>query len=255
VSLRIDISWLIATLLLGIRITAATMLVPVFGPTRVPVPARVLIVMGLSAFMVAVLGVPQRISLDLLSLILAAGIEVLIGAAFAFGFMAAYAATQFAGRALDIQIGFGAAGAINPATQTFSPLFGSLLGMLGVLVFLSMDGHLLLIRALGASVTTFPPGATQLSLDVPALLRHSGVMFSFGLALAGPIMLMLLLADVALAVAARSMPQLNVFVLSFTVKIVLGLIGIAAAVKFATAIFTALFLQSIGYWRELAGAA
>ena len=56
-------------------------------------------------------------------------------------------------------------------------------------------------------------------------------MFTFGLALAAPVMFSLLLADIALAVMARSMPQLNVFVLSFSVKIVLGLMGLALSVQ------------------------
>ena len=73
-------------------------------------------------------------------------------------------------------------------------------------------------------------------------------MFTFGLALAAPVMLSLLLADIALAVMARSMPQLNVFVLSFSVKIVLGLIGLAVSVKFAGAMLTTLFEST---WRVL----
>lgn len=228
------------------------MLAPVFGPTRVPTPARVALVLALSAFVVASTAVPALTSLDLISLVTAAAAEVVIGLSFAFGFLAAYAATQFAGRALDIQVGFGAAGVLNPATQVFSPLFGSVFGMLAIAVFLAMDGHQVLIRALVASIAASPPGTASFLPDPQMLLKQSGTMFTLGLALIGPVMFMLLLADLALAVFARSMPQLNVFVLGFAVKIVLGMIGVAIAVKFSATLLMEFFTTTFGYWEALA---
>jgi flagellar biosynthetic protein FliR len=64
--------------------------------------------------------------------------------------------------------------------------------------------------------------------------------------------LSLLLADIALAVMSRSMPQLNVFVLSFSLKIVLGLIGLATSVKFAGGVLTALFESTWRFWETVA---
>ena len=73
-------------------------------------------------------------------------------------------------------------------------------------------------------------------------------MFTFGLALAAPVMFSLLLADIALAVMARCMPQLNVFVLSFSVKIMLGLIGLAMSVQLSGATLTTLFESTYRVW-------
>lgn len=188
----------------------------------------------------------------LASLVVAACNEVALGLAFAFGFVVAYAATQLAGRALDVQVGFGAAGILNPATQVFSPLLGSVFGMLTIAAFLAMDGHLVLIKALAASLTMLPPGAALAELDPRLLLQHSAVTFTFGLALAGPVMFTLLLADLAMAVFARSMPQLNVFVLGFAVKIVLGLTGLAMSIRFADAVLSDLFSVTFSYWDQLA---
>jgi flagellar biosynthetic protein FliR len=78
-------------------------------------------------------------------------------------------------------------------------------------------------------------------------------MFTFGLALAAPVMLLLLLSDITLAVLARSMPQLNVFVLSFSVKIVLGLMGLAVAIKFAGTVLAALFESTWRFWEAVVG--
>jgi flagellar biosynthesis protein FliR len=251
-SLHIDIGWLLATLLVSVRVASATMIAPVFGPSQVPASARAILVLGLSAFLVAATPVPAANITNLATLIVAAFGEIFFGLAFAFGFIVAYSATQIAGRALDIQMGFGAAGVLNPATQIVSPLIGNVFGLVAIAGFLAMDGHLLLLRALAASIESMPPGTSLLALDPALILKHSSVMFTFGLALAAPIMFTLLLADIAMAVFARSMPQLNVFVLGFAVKIMLGLTGLALSIRVGEAILANLFGTTFSYWGELA---
>jgi len=251
-TMRIDIAWLLGTLLLSARVAAATMLTPIFGPTQIPGPVRVLIALALAAFLVLAIPVTLPPIDSATDLAVATLGELLIGASLAFGFLVAYAATQIAGRVLDIQLGYGAASVLNPTTQTPAPLIGTVLGMAAVAVFLAMDGHHVLLRALALSVETYPPGQFASDLDLSEHLKFSSAMFTFGLALAAPVMFSLLLADIALAVMARSMPQLNVFVLSFSVKIVLGLIGLAMSVKFSGATLTALFESTYRVWDGVA---
>jgi flagellar biosynthetic protein FliR len=245
-SIRVDIGWLLATGLLSVRVAAATMLAPVFGPTQVPGTVRVMIVAALPTAAPAINSVP--------GLTAAALGELIIGASLSFGFLSAYAATQVAGRVLDIQIGFGVASVLNPAVQGFGSLLGSAFGMIAVAAFLGMDGHHVLIQALALSAQNVPPGAVSYTLDWAAVFKQSGVMFTFGAALAAPVMLALLLTDIAMAVLARSMPLLNVFVLSFSVKIVLGLTGLAASIKLAEPLLRALYGTTFEYWERTAGA-
>jgi len=255
-SVRVDIGWLLATLLLSVRVAAATMLAPVFGPSQVPGTVRVLLSLGIAAAIVAALPAVPTSDNPLDStphLAVAALSELLIGASLSFGFLAAYAATQVAGRVLDIQMGFGVASVLNPATAGFSPLLGSVFGMAAVATFLALDGHHVLIQALALSARAVPPGA-RFAVDWDAVLKQSGVMFTFGTALAAPVMLALLLADLAMAVLARSMPSLNVFVLSFSIKIVLGLTGLAASVRLAGPLLSSLFGTTFEYWQRTAGA-
>jgi flagellar biosynthetic protein FliR len=77
-------------------------------------------------------------------------------------------------------------------------------------------------------------------------------MFAFGLTLAAPVMFSLLLADVAIAFFSRSVPQLNPFMLSFAIKILLGFVGLAAAVRLGGAMFERLFATTFRYWDQLA---
>jgi len=251
-TLRIDPVWLLGTLLLATRIAAATVLTPIFGPSQIPGPIRAFIALALAGMLLLAVPtsiVPIESSVDLA---VAALGELVLGASLAFGFLVAYAATQIAGRVLDVQLGYGAASVLNPTTQVPAPLLGSVLGMAAIAMFLALDGHHVLIRALMLSVERYPPGTLALDLDLGEHLRFSSAMFTFGLALAAPVMLSLLLADIALAVMSRSMPQLNVFVLSFSVKIVLGLIGLAVSVKFAGGVLTALFESTWRFWEQVA---
>jgi flagellar biosynthesis protein FliR len=247
-----DVSGLTTTLLVSVRLAAATAMVPVLGTTRMPGVARVGVTFAISALLVAAMPAPQSVPTSPMELAVAMGVEACIGAAFASGFAAAHGAAELAGRALDTQIGFGAAALLNPATQTYAPVLGNLLSLLSIATFLSLDGHLLLIKALSLSFVSTPPGVFFGDFDWAAVWRQAGLNFSFGLTLAAPVMFMFLLADVAMAVLARSMPQLNVLVLGFGVKILLGLAGLAYAVRFLQAALNQLFFSTFGYWEQLA---
>jgi flagellar biosynthesis protein FliR len=254
-SLQLDIAWLLATGLLSVRIAAATALAPVLGPSQIPGSVRVILAFVLGAAMVSASPAPAATSLESpWSLAAAVSRELLIGGSFSLGFLAAYAATQFAGRALDIQMGFGIAAAFNPAVQDFSPLLGTVFGLASLMVFLALDGHHVLIQALALSAQNAPPGYAPYSPDWQAVVAQSGVMFTFGAALAGPVMLALLLADLSMAVLARSMPLLNVFVLSFAVKTMVGLMALAATTQLAEPLLAALYGTTFSYWRQAAEA-
>ncbi len=258
-ALHIDLAWLASVLLLAARVAGATVLIPIFGPVEVPGSVRVILAVAIAAALVSGLaglstGAAVASLASTFSLAIAMLSEVVIGAAFAFGFLAAYAATQVAGRVLDIQMGFSAASVFNPSLRAASPLMGSILGMLGVVIFLSLDGHHVLLRALAESARSAPPGAVFAGARFgwDALIAQSGVMFAFGLTLASPVMFSLLLADVAIAFFARSVPQLNPFVLGFAIKILLGLVGLTAAVRLGGSAFERLFATTFRYWEQIA---
>jgi flagellar biosynthetic protein FliR len=250
--MTLDAAWLTTVLLLSIRVAAATMVTSVFGPAQIPAPVRVLIALVLGTLLASVPGALSVVPQTPVGLAAAGAIEVAIGAAFALGFLVAYATTQIAGRVLDVQMGFGIAGMIDPNTQTMASLIGTGFGMVAVAVFLGMNGHHELIRALALSVERLPPAAGIAGLDWSAGPRAAAMMFSYGLALAAPVMCGLLLADIALAVFARSMPQLNIFVMGFALKIVLGLVGLAATITLSRGVFAAIFGATFREWNRRA---
>lgn len=248
-----DLAWIMPSLLLSTRVAAATALAPVLGPTRIPGTVRVVLALALGTSMALALPAHAVAEVETVTeLVVAMLREALIGGGFALGFAAAYGATQIAGRALDVQIGFGVAGVLNPATSSLSPLLGSLLGMVGIALFLALDGHHQLIRALALSTQIAQPGVSATGFDMPAMLQQTSAMFTFGLMLAAPVMLALLLVDLAMAVYARSLPQLNILMLSFAIKVVLGVVLLALSMSWVHATFERLYQTTFEYWSRQA---
>ena len=247
-----DVGWILIAILVSVRVTVAMLVVPLFGPIRIPAPVKVWLALGLGVVLMPAISpaVPALESVVLFESVLT---EIIVGACFGFGFLAAFAATQIAGRALDLQIGYGAASILNPATMAPAPLLGTMFGLLLTAIFLSMDGHHVLVHALAMSVLLVPPGSPIPTADWGMLMSHSSIMFVYAVALAAPVMLMLSLIDLAMAVISRSMPQLNVFILSFTVKILVGLLVMAGSIQFAGGVYHTLSERVFRFWGAGAG--
>jgi flagellar biosynthetic protein FliR len=250
--LRVDPAWAALVLLVGLRVAPLFVMAPVLGSVRAPSLVRALLVVALSAAVVSVSGAALAAAPATLAQLLLLGVtELVVGAALAFGLAAAFAAFLFAGRLLDLQFGFGVATLLDPTTRTHAPLLGTALNLAAVSVFFAADGHHLLIRAIGLSLEQFPPGRFIGELHLSAVAAQFGVMFAFGLAIAAPALLAVLLLDLGFALASRTMPQMNVFIIAIPFKIVLGLAVLAASLRHIGAAMTSVFESVFRYWSAL----
>lgn len=238
--LGLDLAAWSAVLLVALRVGPMFVLTPALGSGMVPVRIRMLIGLALSVALAYGLGVggasgpaggPAAGPVEPGALLSAAASEALLGAALAFGVLAAFAAFQFGGRLLDLQIGFGIATLIDPSTRAQAPLLGSVLQTLAVCLFFLLDLHHELVRLLAWSLRHVPPGTPLPALDVSAVAAQFGVVFSMGLVLVGPAVVMLLLFDIGLAALARTMPQMNVFIVGMPIKVVVGLLMLALSMR------------------------
>jgi flagellar biosynthetic protein FliR len=251
-TLGIDLAALAVVLLVALRIGPLFVLAPVFGAISVPLRIRVFLALAFALLLGAAAGPPPTpVALDAVALIGAAATEVLLGIGFAFGMFAAFGAFLFGGRVLDIQIGFGIATLIDPATRGQSPLLGTALNLLATAVFFAVDGHHALVRALAWSLQQLPPGASIASLDPAAVGAQWGLMFGYGLLVVAPAVFALLLLDVALAVVARTMPQMNVFIVALPLKVAVGVFVLALTVQQMLPAMTKVFESVPRYWERL----
>lgn len=252
--LAVDTAWIAAVFLVAIRLGPLFVLTPVFGTSGIPARVKVLFTFALAALMVS--AVPPNWPVDVGSfagLLNAALAELAIGAAMAFGLIAAFAAFSFGGRLVDLQVGFGVASLIDPSTRSQAPLLGTLLQLVAVAVFFAADGHHVLLRGLAGSLERFPPGTPLDRLTLEAVIAQFGLVFVHGLAVVAPAVFALLLLDFAMAIAARTMPQLNVFIVSMPLKIAVGLLVLALSASYLLPAMGRVFESIPAYWARLLG--
>jgi flagellar biosynthetic protein FliR len=241
-------------LLIALRIATVFVLTPLFALGGLPGRIRLLFVLIMSVSLVSALAIPPPAALHSLGgLVIAAVGELLFGALLAFGLFAVFATFQLAGRMIDLQMGFGVASLIDPATRAQAPLLGTLLNLIAVAVFFAVDGHLMLIRGLAFSIEHLPPGVSFAAIDTGSVVAQFGGMFVYALALAAPVLIVLFLVDVAMAVMARTMPQLNVFIVSMPLKIMVGLLVLIVSIRFMGPLMARIFEQLFFYWQGLMG--
>jgi len=252
--LSLDLNWIATVLLSSIRVGILFLMTPLLALGALPVNVRVLFVLALSAVLIAGAATPiGTIDLSVAGLAAAAACEVVLGGLLAFGLFAGFAAFQLAGRLLDLQLGLGVAVLFDPTTRSQAPLLGTLLFMVAVMFFFQIDGHHLVLRGLAYSLERIPPGTPMREIDFGALVAMFGAMFAFAAAISAPVVFVLLLADAALSIMARSMPQMNVFFAGLPLKILLGLLTLALSVPLMAPVAQKVFQSIFGYWQRVLG--
>ncbi|HPN02247.1 MAG TPA: flagellar biosynthetic protein FliR [Methylotenera sp.] len=237
----------------SIRIGMLFISTPVFASVKIPAPAKVVLVIGLALAMSKGLNADGFSSINLSWLISVMISEVLIGAAIAATLIAGFASFSIGGRLLDFQIGYGISGLVDIATRSNMPLLGSLLSMTAVLIFFGLDGHWALLQVVKLSFDAIPIGSSIFDLNLAKLIAYFGSCFSFGFAVVAPVVLCLFLIDIGMAFMSRSMPQMNVFVMSLAIKVIVGLIVLAMSVPFAGGVVKQIFESIFNMLNHLLG--
>jgi flagellar biosynthesis protein FliR len=246
--ISLSLQWIMSVMLFSIRIFPVFILTPLLSVSGVPTKVLILWVLGLSVVMVSGLTAPLvEIEPSFFNLIGLAINELMIGIAFAFGLFTMFGAFHFGGRIIDVQMGFGVATVIDPATKNQAPLMGTFLNMLAVIVFISAGGLNLLIEGIAFSMTQMPIGSSIWKLDMSAIVAQFGAMFIFSVMIVAPTMIAILLLDVGIGVMARTMPQVNVFIISLPVKIFLGLFMLASSIKYLMPLLRNFFHSTFSY--------
>ena len=209
-----------------IRLGTFMALAPLFNMRNIPMMVK----LGFAA-LVSLLSMPALdVSWNLESwgvLALLAMNEVVIGFALAFVATLVFSIVNFAGHYVDTPIGFGMASIFDPALGGQVPVFSQFYYIFAVLIFLAMDAHLWLIQAVQYSFQVIPFG-TMIQMEPAFSLVVDLVkqVFVVGIQIALPITATILLTDIGLGIVIRAVPQINVFVLGFPIKILVGLVVI-----------------------------
>lgn len=232
------------------RVAGAVLSSPFFRRGQVPVMVRVALCLVLALFLTPLVEVRDT-RLDLffpLRLVY----EVLVGLFLGYLFALVVSGVTMAGGLMDFEMGLGLAHAFDPTAGVFSSLLARFYTMLAVLIFFLAGGHHLLVVSVLASYRVFPAGG----MGFPSILsttaaRAAAEVFVVAVRVAAPVVGALFVADVVFGLVARSVPQLNVFVLGIPLKILLGLLAVAVTMP-ATVVFLQRIFEGFEGW--LAGA-
>ena len=197
---------------------------PVFGGRRLPSRIKVVAVFAITlvCFPILQINVPPLPS-DAFTLGLLVMREMLIGLTLAFITQIIFAAVEFSGQIIGLQMGFSIASVVDPSMGGQAQIMSVMQTLLATLFFLSLNIHHVFIHAIVDSFAIIPLGGWAMSDSlIHFLVKAASDVFVLGIRLAAPVMVALLLTSVALGIMARAFPQMNVFMVSFPLSIGLG---------------------------------
>jgi len=171
--------------------------------------------------------------------------QVLVGAAMGLAMRLVFTMVDVAGEIAGLQMGLGFATFFDPLHGAHTPVIAQFLGLLASLVFLAINGHLMMLSVLAESFQVLPLTATPSAGGLIALARFGAVIFASGLMLALPVVVALLITNVALGMITRAAPQFNLFAVGFPVTILVGWVVLALTLPLAAPLFTQAFEEGL----------
>jgi flagellar biosynthetic protein FliR len=214
------------------RIAAMLAIAPIFGARMVSL--RIRLVMALLLTWIVLPVIPTVPAVDPLSAtsVLITVQQLLVGMAIGFSLQLVFATMVIAGQTIALGMGLGFAQLVDPQNGINVPVVGQYYMIVSTLLFLSLNGHLALLRVLVDSFQSLPIGAEALGREDFRAIASWGVhMFSDALMVALPAVASILLVNLAFGIVSRSAPQLNVFGVGFPVTLMLGFVILVFAVS------------------------
>jgi flagellar biosynthesis protein FliR len=173
--------------------------------------------------------------------------NIFVGLSMGFALRLVFVGIELAGQLIGLQIGLSFAGYFNPDMGDAENAISSFMSMLALLMFLSIDGHLMLIYSLSESFRLFPVGGGwTVPVEPMALVHAAGDIFAIAMSISLPILAVMLLINAVLGLMARVAPQLNLFAVGFPLTIVAGLAALTLFLPTLEAPLRAVLQRGLG---------
>ena len=228
------------------RVSAFIFLLPVLGNRTVPMQAKVGLSIFLSLFLMSMnSGSVTPLPSDLFPFILLVVKEVIVGLALGFTTKFLFAGVQLAGETVGRQMGFGLARVMDPGFQDQTSVISEFQVIVVFLIYLTINGHHFLLQGLVESYEKLPvtaPLAAAIGVGEHVMRMASG-MFMAGVKIGAPVIVALLLTNVALGLIARTVPQMNIFIVGLPLRILVGVLALSVTISLFMNIFRQLWLH------------
>ena len=237
-------------MLLLTRVSGIFVMSPFFGSLNIPMTVRVSAAFAFSLLLFPVVDAHEIVYAPESMLAYAAVVfsEFFVGWLIGFVAYISFAAITMAGKVMDMQVGFAIVNVMDPTSGQQMPLIGSFLYNLGLIVFVVTNGHHMLVTALAESFRVVPILAMHFDTTLAEMIaRFTTGIFLVGMKIAMPVTFAVLLTNVGLGILARTMPQLNIFVVGIPMHIMIGLAVLALVMPFYVMFLGVMFEEMYGH--------
>ncbi len=211
--------------LVTVRIGSLIFLMPVFSSATLPVQVKAAATLVIALLLTPVVQfTPEQFPSNPWEFGLLAVKELFVGMTLALIVRLVFAGLQMAGQLVGFQMGLSVANVVDPQSGTQSIIISQMAYIIALLLFLVSNGHHLILKTFYESFSILPPGELNLQQPLATLLMDmSQEMFVLSVKLMAPVMAILLFSQVALGILAKTVPQMNMLILSFGLNVALGL--------------------------------
>lgn len=232
-------------LTISVRLTGLMLFAPFFGSVVIPARIKAVVVLALTILLFPVVGrqlVPATIS-EWPLLIFS---EFLMGIGMGIATNIVFEAANLAGQVLGVQMGYSLVNILDPQTQVDTTVVAMFYQSIVMLLFLQMDVHMWLLRAVGNSYRYLPAGTAHLdSFFTLAVIKTVGQVFALGVQIAAPVLAATLAADIILGLLGKASPQMPLMLLGPAVKSLLGIFIMIATLKYWPDLFRRFFIDAV----------
>jgi flagellar biosynthetic protein FliR len=244
------LEWITPILWPFLRVLALFGALPIFAQRGVPMRLRVALAFLIAFCAQATLPTMPVIPLDSAPAVLAIVQQILIGASLGFAVRIVFAAVEFAGELVGLQMGLNFAGFFNPMTGGEATATSRFFGVSVSWLFIVTGGHLALIAAVVQSFQAFPVGPEPFTFLRAVQPQVWGAeIFRLGLWIAMPMIAMLLFVNLVLGVISRVAQQMNIFAIGFPITVSVGLIGVLLTLPMMQLPFTMALEKMLAYFQ------
>lgn len=239
------LEWLTAFFWPLTRIVALFSIAPILGSNNVTVMTRIGLAAAITVVITPVIGPMPQVDPGSFSGLFILAEQIAIGIAMGLAMKIVFEGIDFAGNISGLQMGLGFATFYDPQSAASTPVIAQFLVNAASLIFLALNGHLMMIAALADSFSTLPVGASFIGSGWHALVVWGGKIFFAGLLLSMPLLAVMLITNIALGILTRAAPQLNIFAVGFPITLGIGFIMLTLLLPFFTPIFDSLMKSGI----------
>ena len=232
-------------LTVGVRLSGLMLFAPFFGSIVIPTRVKAILVLSISLLLYPTVGSSIG-TYNMAQWPVLIFMEFLIGVAMGIATNVVFEAVQLSGQVLGVQMGYSLVNILDPQTQVDTTVISVFYQSIVMLLFLRMDVHYWLLRAIGNSFVYMPLGTTHLSnLFTMSVLKMGGQIFGLGVQIAAPLLSATLVADIVLGLLGKASPQLPLMLLGPAIKSLLGFTILIATLKYWPDLFRGLFINTL----------